>query len=43
MKYLLLVCWDVEKMNAQTEPDPDEPREEKGSRGSTISGLAASG
>jgi hypothetical protein len=30
MKYLLLVCWDVEKMNAQTEPDPDEPREEKG-------------
>jgi hypothetical protein len=30
MKYLLLVCWDAEKMNAQTEPDPDEPREEKG-------------
>jgi len=30
MKYLLLVCWDAEKMNAQTEPDPNEPREEKG-------------
>ena len=23
MKYLLLVCWDGERMNAQTEPDPD--------------------
>ena len=22
MKYLLLVCWDTERMNAQTEPDP---------------------
>jgi hypothetical protein len=22
MKFLLLVCWDAEKMNAQTEPDP---------------------
>jgi hypothetical protein len=22
MKYLLLVCWDGERMNAQTEPDP---------------------
>jgi hypothetical protein len=22
MKYLLLVCWDVERMNGQTEPDP---------------------
>jgi hypothetical protein len=21
MKYLLLVCWDTERMNAQTEPD----------------------
>ena len=28
MKYLLLVCWDAEKMNAQTEPDPsDTPAE----------------
>jgi hypothetical protein len=24
MKYLLLVCWDAERMNAQTEPDPAE-------------------
>jgi hypothetical protein len=30
MKYLLLVCWDAEKMDAQTEPEPDEPRDEKG-------------
>nr|MBA3476025.1 hypothetical protein [Actinomycetota bacterium] len=22
MKYLLLVCWDVAKMDAQMEPDP---------------------
>jgi hypothetical protein len=22
MKYLLLVCWDGERMNGQTEPDP---------------------
>jgi hypothetical protein len=29
MKYLLLVCWDAEKMDAQTEPDPSEPREEE--------------
>jgi len=29
MKFLLMVCWDGEKMNAQTEPDPAEPREEK--------------
>ena len=29
MKYLMLVCWDAEKMNAQTEPDPtDSPEEE---------------
>ena len=29
MKYLLLVCWDAERMNAQTEPEPDDPREEE--------------
>jgi hypothetical protein len=23
MKYLLLVCWDAERMNGQEEPDPD--------------------
>jgi hypothetical protein len=29
MKYLMLVCWDAEKMDAQTEPDPtDNPEEE---------------
>jgi hypothetical protein len=28
MKYLLLVCWDVERMNGQTEPDaPSEDKE----------------
>ena len=31
MKYLLLVCWDAERMDAQTEPDPtDTPDEEEG-------------
>jgi hypothetical protein len=31
MKYLLLVCWDEERMNAQTEPDPGAaPAEEEG-------------
>ena len=25
MKYLLLVCWDAEKMNEQDEPAPSEP------------------
>ena len=31
MKYLMLVCWDAEKMDAQTEPDPtDAPDEEIG-------------
>ena len=29
MKYLLLVCWDAEQMNAQTEPDPAEAAEEE--------------
>jgi hypothetical protein len=29
MKFLLLVCWDAERMNTQTEPDPgDTPNEE---------------
>ena len=29
MKYLMLVCWDTEKMDAQTEPGPnDSPDEE---------------
>lgn len=31
MKYLLLVCWDAEQMNGQTEPDPGAaPTEEEG-------------
>jgi hypothetical protein len=29
MRYLLLVCWDAESMNAMTEPDSSEPREEE--------------
>ena len=29
MKYLLLVCWDTERMNAQDEPDPGTPSPEK--------------
>ena len=29
MKFMLLVCWDAERMDAQTEPDPtDTPAEE---------------
>ena len=29
MKFLMLVCWDAEKMNALSEPDPsDTPQEE---------------
>jgi hypothetical protein len=29
MKFLLLICWDAEKMDAQDEPDPtDTPDEE---------------
>src|ERR1043165_3937003 len=29
MKYLLLVCWDVDRMNAQTEPDAADPPDEE--------------
>jgi hypothetical protein len=29
MKYMLLICWDAEKMDAQTEPDPSDTREEE--------------
>jgi hypothetical protein len=25
MKYLLMVCWETGRMNAQTEPDPSTP------------------
>jgi hypothetical protein len=27
MMYLLLICWDAEQMDAQTEPDPSEHAE----------------
>jgi hypothetical protein len=29
MKYLLLVCWDTERMNGQTEPDRPTPPEDE--------------
>jgi hypothetical protein len=29
MKFLLLVCWDAEKMDAQTEPDPADTADEE--------------
>jgi hypothetical protein len=31
MKYLLLVCWDGEQMNAQAEPDPGSAAADEGS------------
>ena len=30
MKFLMLVCWDAERMNAQPEPDPSDALEEQG-------------
>ena len=29
MKYLLLVCWDTERMNGQTDPDPGAAGDEE--------------
>jgi hypothetical protein len=29
MRFVLFVCWDAERMDAQAEPDPTEAREEK--------------
>ena len=29
MKFLMFVCWDAKKMDAQTEPDPNEKTEEE--------------
>jgi hypothetical protein len=29
MKFMMLICWDAERMDAQTEPDPTEPRDEE--------------
>jgi hypothetical protein len=28
MKYVLLVCWDTDRMNGQTEPEPGTARDE---------------
>jgi hypothetical protein len=30
MKYLLLICWDTERMNGQTEPEPSAAPAEEG-------------
>ena len=30
MKYLMLVCWGTDAMNAQTEPDADETQSDEG-------------
>jgi hypothetical protein len=30
MKYLLLVCWDAERMNAQSEPEPGAATDDDG-------------
>jgi hypothetical protein len=30
MKYLMLVCWDADRMNAQTEPEPGQVEEPEG-------------
>ena len=30
MRYLMLVCWDTERMNARPEPDPSETAEDDG-------------
>jgi len=29
MRFLLMVCWDAERMNAQTEPEPGEAQDEE--------------
>ena len=43
MRYLLLVCWDRERMDAQDEPEPGRRPTTRASRGSTTSGHAGSG
>jgi hypothetical protein len=30
MRYLMLVCWDAERMNATPEPEPSETEEDEG-------------
>ena len=29
MRFLLMICWDAEKMNAQTEPEPGDTTEDE--------------
>jgi hypothetical protein len=29
MKYMMLICWDAQRMDAQTEPDPNDTPEEE--------------
>ncbi|HEV2712815.1 MAG TPA: YciI family protein [Gaiellaceae bacterium] len=29
MRFLLMICWDAEKMNAQTEPEPGDATEDE--------------
>lgn len=43
MKYLMLVCWDAENMDAQTEPDRPILRTRRVSPGSTTSRRGAAG
>ena len=43
MKYILLVCWDTEEMDAQTEPKPTDARIEESFPGSMIFRRGASG
>jgi hypothetical protein len=33
MRFLLLICWDGEKMDAQTEPDPTDAADKEFSAG----------
>ena len=30
MRYLMLVCWDAERMNSRPEPEPSETEEAEG-------------
>jgi hypothetical protein len=51
MKFLMLVCWDAKKMDAQTEPDPSNPPKEESfpwlddlqARGSWITAIVTDG
>lgn len=43
MKYLLLVCWDTERMNGQSEPDPSKTQAEDGEPFPWVDNLQAQG